>query len=87
MAADGSVATVLVPQRVCAPGTPPAERVTLRHLAWDGTRGELVAGGDILTHIQLTTTVWRIRADGTVRRVLLGHKLGASPAGALLDGV
>lgn len=87
VAADGSVATVLAPQRVCAPGTPPAERVTLGHLAWDGTRGELVAGGNILTHNQLTTTVWRIRADGTVRRVLLGHKLGASPAGALLDGV
>ncbi len=85
--ADGNVSTVLTPQRVCAAGTPPAERVTLAHLAWDATRGELVAGGDILTHNQLTTTVWRIRADGTARRVLLGHKLGASPAGAQLDGV
>jgi hypothetical protein len=87
VAPDGSVSTVLAPQRVCAPGTLPADRVTLAHLAWDATRGELVTGGDILTHNQLTTTVWRIRADGTVRRVLLGHKLGASPAGAQLDGV
>jgi hypothetical protein len=87
VAPDGSVSTVLAPQRVCAPGALPADRVTLAHLAWDATRGELVTGGDILTHNQLTTTVWRIRADGTVRRVLLGHKLGASPAGAQLDGM
>jgi sugar lactone lactonase YvrE len=87
VAPDGRVSTVLAPERVCVQGTPPAERVTLRNLAWDATRGELVAGGEILSTSQLTTTVWRIRPDGTVRRVLLGHKLGASPAGTQLDGV
>ncbi len=87
VAPDGNVSTVLPPERVCVRGAPPSERITLAHLAWDATRGELVTGGSILSHSQLTTTVWRIRADGTVRRVLLGHKLGASPAGAQLDGV
>lgn len=87
VSADGSTRTILNPDQACRPGAPPSERVPLVHLAWDATRGELVAGGDILTHNQLTTLVWRIRADGTFRRVLLGHKLGASPAGAQLDGV
>lgn len=84
--ADGSVTTLLRPEKVCAP-SPPA-RITLAHLAWDAKHGELVSGGDILTHNQLYTSVWRIRPDGQARRVLLAHKLGKkSPAGVQLDGL
>ena len=86
IAADGSVATVLRPERVCV--GPPADRITLAHMTWDAGRNELVSGGDQLTHNQLYTSVWRIRADGTARRVLLAHKVGTqSPAGVQLDGL
>ncbi|OGT99506.1 MAG: hypothetical protein A2X80_14110 [Geobacteraceae bacterium GWB2_52_12] len=84
--ADGSVTTLLRPEQVCSPQPP--DRITLSHLAWDAKHGELVSGGDILTHNQLYTSVWRIRPDGKARRVLLAHKLGnKSPAGVQLDGV
>ena len=84
---DGRTTTVAGPDQLCPKGGAPADRVTLQHLAWDPQQGELVGGGSVLTHGQLFTTVWRIRQDGQARRVLLGHKLGSSPAGAPLDGV
>ena len=87
VAADGRTTTVAGPDRLCAKGTPPAEQLLMQHLAWDPTRRELVSAGSMLTHNQLFTTVWRIGADGQTRRVLLGHKLGKSPAGAQLDGI
>jgi len=86
-APDGGTRTVLGPDQLCAAAVPPTERVTLGHMAWDRGRGELVTGGDVLTPNQLYTTVWRVRPDGGRQRVLLGHKLGQSPAGAQLDGI
>jgi hypothetical protein len=84
--ADGSVTTLLRPEQVCSPQPP--DRITLSHLVWDAKHGELVSGGDIQTHNQLYTSVWRIRPDGQARRVLLAHKVGnKSPAGVQLDGV
>lgn len=86
IAADGSVSTVLRREQVCT-GAPP-DRITLAQLAWDASRNELVSGGDLLTHNQVFTSVWRIRPDGQARRVLLAHKVGSkSPAGVQLDGL
>ena len=86
IAADGSVSTVLRREQVCT-GAPP-DRILLAELAWDAGRNELVSGGDLLTHNQLYTSVWRIRPDGQARRVLLAHKVGGkSPAGVQLDGL
>ena len=86
IAADGSVSTVLRREQVCT-GAPP-DRILLAELAWDAGRNELVSGGDVLTHNQVFTTVWRIRPDGQARRVLLAHKVGSkSPAGVQLDGL
>ena len=84
---DGQVQTVAGPDRLCAKDTPAADRIPLQHLAWDPIQGELVAAGNFLSSSQLVTTVWRIKPDGQARRVLLGHKVGKSPAGDRLDGI
>lgn len=84
---EGHTRTVLGPAQLCAAGGAPENQVTLQRLAWDAQRGELVGAGSILTRSELHTTVWRLRPDGQARRVLHARKLGASPAGAQLDGI
>ena len=76
IASDGQVSTVLGPERICAKGTRPEDFINLGHMAWDAANTELVTAGDYLTPNQLFTTVWRIKPDGTVRRVYLGTKVG-----------
>jgi len=76
IAPDGQVSTVLGTERICAKGTKPEDFINMGHMAWDAANGELVTAGDYLTPNQVFTTVWRIKPDGTVRRVYLGTKVG-----------
>jgi len=76
IAPDGQVSTVLGTERICAKGTKPEDFINMGHMAWDAANGELVTAGDYLTPNQVFTTVWRIKPDGTVRRVYLATKVG-----------
>jgi hypothetical protein len=88
---DGQVTTVLGPDVVCNETTRPEDRPLISNLEWDGAHGELVTAGAFTVarpvH-DLYTLVWRIKPDGTYRRVLFGKKVTrVSPAKAHLDGV
>jgi hypothetical protein len=88
---EGQVTTVLGPDVVCNENVPPEDRPLLGNLEWDAVHGELVTAGAFTVarpvH-DLYTLVWRIKPDGTYRRVLFGKKVTRiSPAKAHLDGV
>lgn len=87
VAPDGSTRTLIGEDRTGGPKLAPEDMIRFFHMAWDATRGEMVVGGYAQTPSQVYTTVWRIKPDGSARRVLLGHKLGRSAAGIQLDGV
>jgi hypothetical protein len=79
IARDGSVSSVLEPRQVCPRGEP--ERyVSADHMVWDAARGELVAAGSLVwkksPNADVYSTVWRIKPDGTFRRVYLAGKVG-----------
>ncbi len=88
IARDGSVSRVLEPRQVCPPGEP-ARYVLADYMAWDAARGELVTAGSLLWQkapkADLYSTVWRIKPDGTLRRVYLAGKV--SKGLAWIDGV
>ncbi len=78
VAPDGGVTPVLDAAQVCPAGEP--ERyVRAEHMEWDSARGELVTAGSLTwtkaPKADLYSTVWRIRPDGTFRRVFLARKL------------
>lgn len=78
VAPDGRVTTLLSESQVCPPGEP--ERyVRADSMAWDNARGELVTAGSLIwtkaPKADLYSTVWRIRPDGTFRRMYLAGKL------------
>lgn len=88
---DGQVTTVLGADVLCNEATLPENRPLVSNLEWDAAHGELVAAGAFTVarpvH-DLYTLVWRIRPDGTYRRVLFAKKASrVSPAKAHLDGV
>jgi hypothetical protein len=90
IAPDGQVTTVLSPDTVCAPSIAKEDRPGLRYLTWDAAHGELVGARDFAVALPVHnwyTTVWRIRPDGTFKRVLFGTKVGKSPAKHHIDGI
>lgn len=78
-APDGEVSTLLSREQACPRGRP-ENIVRADRMAWDSTHGELVTAGDLLWLKSPDTdnysTIWRIRPDGSFRRVFLGRKLG-----------
>jgi len=79
IARDGSVSSVLEPPQVCPRGEP-KRYVSADHMVWDAARGELVAAGSLTwlksPNADVYSTVWRIKPDGTFRRVYLAGKVG-----------
>ena len=85
---DGTVSTLLGPDRLCnAAKTPAEEQIVPDNMIWDTQRGELVMGGHFIRpkpH-DLYHTVWRVRPDGQTHRVLYARKNGG--AALKLDGI
>lgn len=78
VAPDGTVATLLDRPQVC-PADDPEHSVRADVMVWDKVRGEMVMGGTLLWHkapkADLYSTIWRVRPDGTFKRVYLAGKL------------
>jgi hypothetical protein len=88
IARDGSVSSVLEPRQVCPRGEP--ERyVSADHMVWDAARGELVTAGSLNwmkpPKTDVYSSIWRIKPDGTFRRIYLATKLRPGPA--VIDGL
>jgi hypothetical protein len=79
IARDGSVSSVLEPPQVC-PRDEPERYVRADYMVWDAARGELVTAGTLLWQrspkADLYSSIWRIKPDGTFRRVYLAGKVG-----------
>ncbi len=79
IARDGSVSSVLEPRQVCPRGEP-ERHVLADHMVWDAARGELVTAGSLLwkkpPKADVYSSIWRIKPDGTFRRVYLAGKVG-----------
>ncbi|MCX8113814.1 MAG: hypothetical protein N3D71_01935 [Burkholderiaceae bacterium] len=86
VAPTGVVTTLLDVDRVCPPDQTRDHWITGSFMAWDVARGEMVIGGSIISGKprDLFSTVWRVRPDGTFRRVYLARKVGAPPQ---IDGL
>lgn len=93
VAADGNVTTVVDADRACNRQLHPWDRVALNTMAWDSVHGEMVVAGQVFDQKaaggsdDMFISVWRVRADGQVRRVLKNNKAGRSPAGRNMDGI
>lgn len=78
VAPDGSLSTVLEAAQVC-PKDEPERYVRADDMVWDAARGEMVMGGTLVWRkapkADLYSTLWRVRPDGTFRRVYLARKL------------
>jgi len=85
-APDGKVTTLLDADRVCPRDKTRDHWITGSFMVWDAAHGEMVMGGSILSAQprDLFSTIWRVRADGSVRRVYLARKVGAPPR---VDGI
>lgn len=88
IAADGTVSTLMGPDRLCNPAQTAAEaQIIPDNMLWDAQRGELIVGGNFIRpkpH-DLYHTIWRIRPDGQARRVLYARKNGGTALA--LDGI
>ena len=88
---DGQVSTVIGRERTACEGVNSDDVVSLKTLAWDAANGEIVAAG--ITGVasgahDFQTMIWRIRPDGTMRRVYQAYKRGGgSASGQRMDGV
>ncbi|MCP9442303.1 MAG: hypothetical protein NNA20_06890 [Nitrospira sp.] len=78
VAPDGVVTTLLSHRQVCQAGDP-EHFVRADYMVWDRTRNEMVMGGALLWQkspkTDLYSTIWRVRPDGTFRRVYLAGKV------------
>lgn len=87
IAPDGTVSTLMGPDRLCnAAQVVAEEQIVPDNMLWDAQRGELVVGGHFIRakpH-DLYHAVWRIRPDGQAQRVLSARKNSGTPA---LDGI
>ncbi|MEW5740387.1 MAG: hypothetical protein AB1938_15770 [Myxococcota bacterium] len=81
----GGVTTVLGRDKLCPKGQP-ENHVSGEFMQWDASRGELVSSGSYIATKprDVFSTIWRIRPDGTLRRVYLARKVGAPPR---VDGI
>ncbi len=88
---NGNVTTVVDASRsICGSNPDVSQRITLSSIAWDDTKGEIVAAGSTIVarpaH-DLHASIWRIRPDGTARRVYYTVKGGRSPIGQNMDHI
>ena len=78
VAPDGSVNPVLNESQVC-PRDDPERYVRGDFMVWDAARGEMVMGGSLLWQrapkSDLYSSLWRVRPDGTFRRIYLAGKV------------
>lgn len=91
IAPDGTVTTVIGADRTtCGANPDPGQRIPVSALAWDDTKGELVAAGSVIVgrpaH-DMHVSIWRIRPDGAARRVYYTVKAGRSPIGQNMDHI
>jgi hypothetical protein len=88
VAPDGRVTTVLDAPQVC-PKDEPERYVLADHMLWDAARGEMVMGGSLLwtksPKTDLYSSIWRVRPDGSFRRIYLARKL--RKGGEVADGL
>jgi hypothetical protein len=86
VARDGKVTTLLDADRVCPRDRTHDQWILGSFMVWDAARREMVMGGSIISARprDLLSTIWRVRADGSVRRVYLARKVGAPPR---IDGI
>lgn len=86
VAPNGAVTALLDRDRVCPRDQTRDHWITGSFMVWDAARGEMVMGGSIMSGQprDLFSTIWRVRADGSVRRVYLSRKVGAPPR---VDGI
>jgi hypothetical protein len=88
VAPDGSVSTVLDAPQVC-PKDEPERYVLADHMLWDAARGEMVMGGSLewrkAPKADIYTSIWRVRPDGSFRRIYLARTL--RKGGELASGV
>lgn len=86
VAPDGTVTTLLDGDRVCPREKTRDHWIAGSFMAWDAARGEMVMGGSIISAQprDLFSTIWRVRPDGSFRRVYLARKVGAPPR---IDGI
>jgi hypothetical protein len=88
VAPDGSVSTVLDAPQVC-PKDEPERYVLADHMLWDAARGEMVMGGSLewrkSPKADIYTSIWRVRPDGSFRRIYLARTL--RKGGELASGV
>ncbi|MDH5265542.1 MAG: hypothetical protein OEX21_12415, partial [Betaproteobacteria bacterium] len=78
VAPDGGVTRVLDEPQVC-PRDDPERHVRGDFMVWDAAQGEMVMGGSLLWQrapkSDLYSSVWRVRPDGTFRRIYLAGKV------------
>lgn len=89
--ASGNVSTVVSPDRTtCGQNPDVSQRIPMDSIAWDATKGEIVVAGSTIVarpaH-DLHASIWRIRPDGTARRVYYTVKGGRSPIGQNMDHI
>ncbi|MGQ2990786.1 MAG: hypothetical protein ACT6RD_06030 [Brevundimonas sp.] len=88
---DGQVSTVLGRDRTACEGVNSDDVVSVRAIVWDAANAEIVAAG--ITGVasgahDFQTMIWRIRPDGSMRRVYQAYKRGSgSASGQTMDGV
>lgn len=79
VAPDGRVTVVLDAAQVC-PADQPERHVRGAAMLWDAARAELVMGGSLLwtraPKADLYSTIWRVRPDGSLKRIYLAGKQG-----------
>lgn len=81
--AGGQVTTVVPPERAC-PKLDPENHLVFDHFAWDPKSGELIAAGTHLwrgppTGDDYFSSIWRISADGAMKRLYLSRAEGRGP--------
>ncbi|MCX8005029.1 MAG: hypothetical protein N2688_08740 [Burkholderiaceae bacterium] len=95
VAPDGTVSTLLDKSQVCPEERTRDQWVLGDHMAWDAARGEMVMGGTVTsgTPRDRYSTIWRVRPDGSFRRVYavaalgtLGLRQGSSVSAIAIDG-
>lgn len=79
----GQVTTVVGPERAC-PKKDPWNHLVFDHFAWDPQSGDLIAAGTHLwrgppTGDDYFSSVWRISADGAMKRLYVSKAEGRGP--------
>lgn len=88
---DGTVSTLLDKPQVCPEDRTRDQWLTGDLMAWDAARGEMVMGGTVMSGKPRDrySTLWRVRPDGSFRRVYAASALGTLglPRGASIGAL